>query len=317
MKPKLLITRKVFPEVTRALSESFEVVGNPDDALWGPAELAQRIAGCQALFCTGSDRVDAALMSAAPELKIVATGSVGFNHVDLAYCRSHGIALTNTPDVLTAATADMAWTLLMAAGRRVSESERWLREGHWKRWAFDQFLGADFEETTLGIVGMGRIGSAVARRASGFSMKLIYCNRSPAPNERELGATRVPLDTLLSTADHVVLVLPYSPQTHHLIGARELALMKPTATLVNIARGGIIDDRALAAALRNGQIGAAGLDVFEGEPALASELLALSNVVLTPHIGSSTLRTRLAMAMLAARNLLAWADGQPLLTPVA
>lgn len=317
MKPKLLITRKVFPEVVDALSPAFELDYNADDAEWSQDELAARIAGCQALLCAASDRIDAALLSAAPGLKIVATGSVGYNHVDVARCRERGILIANTPDVLTAATADMAWTLLMAAGRRVSESERWLRDGAWRRWAFDQFLGADYEGTTLGIVGMGRIGSAVARRSSGFGMKVVYTNRSAAPNEAELGATRLPLDELLATSDHVVLVLPYSAQTHHLIGARELSLMKPTAVLVNIARGGIVDDHALAAALRAGTLAAAGLDVYEGEPAIAPALLALSNVVLTPHIGSSTRRTRMGMAMLAARNLLAWSAGEPLPTPVA
>ena len=317
MNPKLLITRKIFPEVVDALSQAFALDYNADDAEWSQDELAARIAGCQALLCAASDRIDSALLSAAPDLKIVATGSVGYNHVDVAHCRARGILVANTPDVLTAATADMAWTLLMAAGRRVSESERWLRAGDWRRWAFDQFLGADYEGTTLGIVGMGRIGSAVARRSRGFGMKVVYTNRSAAPNEAELGATRLPLDELLATADHVVLVLPYSAQTHHLIGARELALMKPTAVLVNIARGGIVDDQALAAALRAGTLAAAGLDVYEGEPAVAPALLELSNVVLTPHIGSSTRRTRVGMAMLAARNLLAWSRGEPLPTPVA
>jgi gluconate 2-dehydrogenase len=317
MQPKLLITRRIFPEVVDALATVFDLDYNFDDAQWGPEDLVARIAGCQALLCTASDRVDHALLAAAPDLKIVATGSVGYNHLDIAGCRARGILVSNTPDVLTAATADMAWTLLMAAGRRVSESERWLRDGHWRRWAFDQFLGADYEGSVLGIVGMGRIGSAVARRARGFDMKVVYTNRGVAPNEAELGATRLPLDDVLAVADHVVLVLPYSPQTHHLIGTRELSRMKPTAVLVNIARGGIVDDRALATALRAGTIAAAGLDVFEGEPALDPALLELPNVVLTPHIGSSTRRTRTAMAMLAARNLLAWAKGEPLPTPIA
>jgi gluconate 2-dehydrogenase len=315
-RPRLLVTRRVFPEVLEALASAYEVESNQDDAFWSPEETRAKAAGCDALYVVATDRVDAALLAACPRLAIVATGSVGFNQIDVAACAARGIPVTNTPDVLTEATADMAWALLMATARRVSESERWLREGRWGRWAWDQFLGADVHGATLGIVGMGRIGSAVARRASGFSMRLRYTNRSPAPNEAELGATRLPLDELLGTSDHVVLVLPYSPQTHHLIGERELALMKPTATLVNVARGGIVDDAALARALGEGRLAAAGLDVFENEPALNPALLGVPNVVLTPHIGSATRSSRLGMAMLAARNLLAHAAGEPLLTPV-
>jgi len=312
MKPRLLITRKVFPEVLHALSQAYEVQDNPDDAQWSQAEFHARLANCDALFVVATDRVDEAALQAAPHLKIVATGSVGYNHIDLAACSARGIAVTNTPDVLTEATADMAWALLMATARRISESERWLREGQWGRWAWDQFLGADVHGATLGIVGMGRIGSAIARRAAGFSMRLLYCNRSAAANAAELGATRVELDALLSQSDHVLLVLPYSPATHHLIGERELARMKPTATLVNIARGGIVNDGALAQALQAGHLAAAGLDVYENEPQVHPALLAQRNVVLTPHLGSATRSSRLGMAMLAARNLLAFAAAEPL-----
>jgi len=316
VKPRLLITRRVFPEVVEALSVAYEVETNPDDAFWTPEQTRAKAAGCEALYVVATDRVDTALLEACPRLKIVATGSVGYNQIDVAACTARGIAVTNTPDVLTEATADMAWALLMSTARRVTESERWLRDGQWGRWAWDQFLGADVHGATLGIVGMGRIGSAVARRAAGFSMRLQYTNRSAAANERELGATRVALDTLLATSDHVVLVLPYSPATHHLIGERELGLMKPTATLVNIARGGIVDDAALARALRAGTIAAAGLDVYEGEPTVLPALLEVPNIVLTPHIGSATRSSRLGMAMLAARNLLAHAAGEALLTQV-
>lgn len=316
-RPRLLVTRAVFPEVTAALAAHFEVEGNPDDTAWTRAELLARVADKDALFVVANDRVDAELLAAAPRLRMVATGSVGFNHVDVAACAARGIPVSNTPDVLTEATADMAWALLMAAARRVTESERWLREGRWDRWAWDQWLGADVHGATLGIVGMGRIGSAIARRGRGFGMPILYTNRSPAPNETELGARRVPLETLLAQADHVVLVLPYSPATHHLIGEKELAAMKPGAILVNIARGGVVDDAALARALRTGPIAAAGLDVFEGEPALNPALLQVPNVALTPHIGSATRSSRLAMAMLAARNLIAWTTGAPLPTPVA
>lgn len=316
-RPRLLITRKVFPEVTDFLAERFTLETNDDDALWSRQDLLSRARDKDALYVVSSDRIDDELLNAAPKVRIVATGSVGYNHVDLAACAAHGVLVTNTPDVLTEATADMGWALLMAAARRVCESERYLREGQWKRWAWDQFLGQDLFGSTLGIVGMGRIGSAVARRARGFGMRVLYCNRSAAANEAELGATRLPLADLLRQSDHVVLVVPYTPQTHHLIGAAELALMKPTATLVNIARGGIVDDAALAVALREGRIAAAGLDVFENEPALNPALLTLRNVALTPHIGSATRSSRVGMAMLAARNLAAWAAGEPLPTPVA
>lgn len=315
-RPRLLITRKVFPEVIDRLRPHFEIDANQDDDDWPRAELLRRCADRDALFVVSSDRVDRELLAACPDVKAIATGSVGYNHIDLAACAGRGIVVSNTPDVLTEATADHAWALLMAAARRVCESERWLRAGQWRRWAFDQFLGADVHRATLGIVGMGRIGSAIARRARGFSMSVLYYNRSAAPNEAELGARRVELAELLREADHVVLVLPYSPATHHVIGARELASMKPGATLVNIARGGIVDDAALVEALRAGRPGAAGLDVYENEPALHPGLLEVPNVVLTPHIGSATRGSRVGMAMLAAENLVAYATGQPLPTPV-
>jgi gluconate 2-dehydrogenase len=315
-KPALLVTRKVFPEVLELLAPHFEIAANQDDTPWTPEALRERARDRDALYVVTSDRVDADLLAAAPRVRIVATGSVGYNHVDLVACRDRDIAVTNTPDVLTEATADMAWALLMATARRICESERWLRAGHWTRWAWDQFLGQDLHGATLGIVGMGRIGSAVARRARGFDMRILYSNRSRAANESELGATWVDRETLLRQADHVVLVVPYSAATHHLIGARELAAMKPTATLVNIARGGVVDDAALVEALRAGRIAAAGLDVYENEPALHPGLLEVPNVVLTPHIGSATRSSRLGMAMLAARNLVAWAEGRALITPV-
>ncbi|ODS97763.1 MAG: D-glycerate dehydrogenase [Lautropia sp. SCN 69-89] len=316
-RPRLLITRKVFPEVLERLAPHFEIDSNQEDEDWQRDTLLSRVADRDALFVTATDRVDRELLAACPRVRIVATGSVGYNHVDLAACAERGVAVTNTPDVLTEATADLAWALLMATARRICESEHWLRAGKWGRWAFDQWLGADVYGTTLGIVGMGRIGSAVARRACGFQMKILYHNRSRAANEAELGARRVDLDELLREADHVMLVLPYSAATHHVIGARELAAMKPTATLVNVARGGIVDDAALVEALRAGRIAAAGLDVYENEPALNPGLLTVPNVVLTPHIGSATRSSRLGMAMLAADNLVAFATGAALLTPVA
>ncbi len=315
-KPKLLITRQVFPEVVAHLETVFEVECNPDDETWSQATLISKAADKDALFVVTSDRVDQALLDACPRVRMIATGSVGYNHIDLAACSRRDVVVTITPDVLTEATADMGFALLMATARRVTESERWLRQGHWERWAWDQFLGADVFGATLGIIGMGRIGSAIARRGRGFSMKILYSNRSAAANEAELGALRVSREELLAQSDHVVLVLPYSPQTRHTIGAAELALMKPTATLVNIARGGIVDDAALAAALQEGRIAAAGLDVFENEPSINPALLARDNVVMTPHIGSATRSTRMAMSMLAARNLTEVFSGKPPLSPV-
>jgi len=315
-RPRLLITRRVFSEVIDALSGAFELSANQEDRLWPLDELRARAAQADAIYAVAVDRIDASLIAAAPSLKIIATGSVGTNHIDLDACRARGIRVANTPEVLNEATADMAWALLMAAARRVTESERWLREGHWKGWAWDQFLGADVYGTTLGLVGMGRIGCAIARRAQGFAMRIVYHNRTESPAAAALGAHYLTLEDLLAQADHVVLMLPYAPDVHHFIGRAELARMKPSAHLINLARGGIVDDAALAEALQSGTIAAAGLDVFEGEPAIHPQLLACSNLVLTPHIGSATRSSRLGMAMLAARNLLAWRDGQPLLTPV-
>jgi len=229
------------------------------------------------------------------------------------------VLATNAPDVLTETTADFGFALLMATARRITESEHYLRAGQWTKWSYDMFAGSDIHGATLGILGMGRIGQGIAKRgAHGFGMRVIYHNRSrlDAALEAECKASYVSKEELLKSADHLVLVLPYSPASHHSIGAAELALMKPTATLVNIARGGIVDDAALAAALRDKRIAAAGLDVFEGEPTVHPDLLAVPNVVLTPHIASATLPTRLAMADLAAANLIAFFDGNKPLTPL-
>ncbi|MGH6610719.1 MAG: 2-hydroxyacid dehydrogenase, partial [Burkholderiaceae bacterium] len=245
-----------------------------------------------------------------PRLKIVANIAVGYNNIDLAACTKRGVLATNTPDVLNEATADHAWALLLAAARRLGESERWLRAGNWRRWTFEMFNGAEFYGKTLGILGMGRIGRAIARRASGFSMQVIYCNRTRLAPSEENGARYVPFDVLLHESDHLILMVPYSQAVHHIIGAKELSQMKPGAVLVNLARGGVVDDAALAAALRSGHLAAAGLDVFENEPALNPELLKLENVVLTPHIASSTRETRTAMADCAITNVRAALDGR-------
>ena len=305
---RVLVARKVFASVLARLAAHFEVESNDDDRVWDRAELTRRLQGKAGIFATGSERIDAALLDACPELRAVCNMAVGYNNIDVDACTARGIVATNTPDVLTETTADFGFALMMAAARRMAESERFLRRGEWTKWSYDMFTGSDVHGATLGVLGMGRIGQAIARRgALGFGMQVIYHNRSPldAAAEAALGARWVDKTTLLREADHLVLVVPYSAATHHAIGAAELALMKPSATLTNIARGGIVDDAALAAALRERRIAAAGLDVFEGEPRVHPELLTLPNVVLTPHIGSATIATRRAMADLAADNLIA------------
>ena len=318
-KPKILVARAVFPEVIAQLEQYFDVESNQADETWSTAELTRRLHDKEGAFTTGGDRIDAELLAACPRLKICANMAVGYNNFDIAAMTAVGVLATNAPDVLTETTADFGFALLMATARRITESEHYLRAGKWTQWSYDMFAGADIHGATLGILGMGRIGQGIARRgAHGFGMKVIYHNRSvlDAGLEAECKATYVSKDELLRTADHVVLVLPYSPQSHHAIGAAELALMKPTATLINIARGGIVDDAALAVALRKRTIAAAGLDVFEGEPAVHPDLLRLPNVVLTPHIASASLPTRLAMANLAAANLIAFFTGKRPLTPL-
>ena len=308
MKPQILVARAVFPEVLERLRQYFEVDANVSDLALSQAELIQRLHGKVGAFTTGSVRIDAAVLDANPQLRVVANMAVGYNNFDVAACTARGVLCTNTPDVLTEATADFGFALMMAAARRMTEAEHYLRRGDWEKWSYDQLMGSDISGATLGILGMGRIGQGIAKRgAHGFGMKVIYHNRSrlSVALEAECRATYVSKEVLLQSADHLVLVLPYSAQSHHAIGAAELAQMKPTATLTNIARGGIVDDAALALALAIRQISAAALDVFEGEPAVHPELLKLSNVVLTPHIGSATLSTRLAMANLAADNLIA------------
>jgi glyoxylate/hydroxypyruvate/2-ketogluconate reductase len=311
-KPKILVTRAVFPEVIERLERHFEVESNQDDRILSAAELAQRVRDKDGIFATPSERITAQVLGAAPALKAVCNMAVGYNNIDVAAATRAGIMVTNTPEVLNETTADFAWALLLATARRVTESEHWLRAGKWNKWRFDTFLGADIHGATLGIIGMGRIGQAIARRSTGFDMQVIYHNRSrlaPELEARANNARYVGKEELLRTADHVVLVLPYSPQTHHTVGARELVLMKPTATLVNIARGGIVDDAALIETLRAGRIAAAGLDVFENEPAFDPAFLTLSNVVLTPHIASASEPTRRAMANCAADNLIAALTG--------
>ena len=319
MKPKVLISRVIFPEVLDRLARHFDVTSNQADEAWTPPQFIEKLQSKVGVFTTGSERIDAALLAACPDLKICANMAVGYNNFDLDAMSAAGVLATNAPDVLTETTADFGFALLMATARRMAEAEHFLRAGQWTRWRYDLFAGADIHGSTLGILGMGRIGQGIAKRgAHGFGMRVIYHNRSrlDAGTEIDCKASYVSKQELLKTADHLVLVLPYSKESHHAIGAPELAQMKPTATLVNIARGGIVDDAALALALRNKTIAAAGLDVFEGEPKVHPDLLTVPNVVLTPHIASATLPTRLAMANLAADNLIGFlTKGQPV-TPL-
>ncbi|MGW8183376.1 MAG: 2-hydroxyacid dehydrogenase [Burkholderiales bacterium] len=311
MKPKVLVTREVFDETLEYLGAHCQVESNQKDVPFDPAELARRLADKDGLMCCLTDRVDATLLAGSPQLKVVANIAVGYNNIDLDACTARGVMATNTPGVLDDSTADLAWTLMLGAARRLTELERRVRNGEWTSWRLKQCLGLDVHHATLGIFGLGRIGQAIARRAAGFDMKVIYHNRKRvAPEiERRLNATYASKDELLRQADFVVLQLPYSPETHHMIGAAELKQMKPSAILINSTRGGVVDDAALIAALKAGTIRAAGLDVFENEPKLNPGFLELDNVVLSPHVGSSTEATRRAMAMTAAKNLVAALTG--------
>ena len=312
MKPKILVTREVFDETLEYLAQHCEVEANQEDVPLTATALARRLADKDGVMCCLTDRIDGALLSAATRLKVVANIAVGYNNIDVAACTARGVMATNTPGVLDDSTADLAWALMLAAARRLTEVESYVRAGEWTGWRLKQWLGVDVHHATLGIIGLGRIGQVIAKRASGFDMRVLYHNRKPVAKEVEarLNATYVTMEDLLAQSDFVILQVPYSPQTHHLIGAAQLKSMKPTAILINSTRGGVVDDAALIAALKAGTIRGAGLDVFENEPRLHPDFLTLRNVVLAPHIGSSTEATRRAMAMTAAKNLVAAFTGK-------
>jgi len=312
MKQKVLVTREVFEEVLDTLRADFDVTANQAEKPYSPEELAQALADKDGAITVLTDRIDEALLARCPKLKAVCNIAVGYNNFDLKAMSARGVLGTNTPGVLDAATADFTWALILATARRLTEAEAWLRAGEWQGWKLKQFLGMDVQGATLGIVGMGRIGQAVARRARGFDMPVLYYNRTRlAPAlERDCNARHVSLDELLAQSDIVTLHTPYSADSHHLIGAAQLAKMKKTAILIHAARGGVVDDAALITALNSGTIAAAGLDVYENEPKFNPEFLKLRNVVLAPHIASATTNTRRNMAMLAARNLTAALTGE-------
>lgn len=318
-RPSVLVTRVVPESVSERLKTTCDIDVYSGAAAIPPDELTARLAGKRALMCLLTDRIDADVLDAAPGLQIVANIAVGFDNIDLPAARARGIVVTNTPDVLTEATADLAWGLLLAVMRRIPEGERLLRRGEWKGWALDFLLGSDLRHKQLGIVGFGRIGRAVAARAAAFGMRVVYAtlDAEATESDRASTGTRATVDEVLATSDAISLHVPLTDQTRHLINRRTLAGMKRGAYLINTSRGPVVDEDALAWALREGVIAGAGLDVYEREPIVHPELLALDNVVLAPHIGSATVETRTAMADLAARNVLAVLAGQPPLTPVA
>jgi glyoxylate reductase len=318
MAKKILVSNVLPKEALDLIPKNIAVDFNDSDRPLPKAQLIARAQDKDGLICQIVSLIDEEVLAAAPTLKVVSNVAVGFNNIDVAAARRRGVVVTNTPDVLTETTADFAWTLLMAAARRVVEADHFARSGQWQRWQWDLLWGADVHGKTLGVVGFGRIGRAVARRASGFDMRVLYHDavRADAAVERELRATSVSLDTLLSEADFVTLHTNLTPETRHLVNERTLRRMKKTAVLVNAARGPIVDEAALVRALGEGWIAAAGLDVFEEEPKIHPGLTPLANVVLAPHIASATGDTRLAMASLAVRNCLAVLDGMPPLTPV-
>jgi glyoxylate reductase len=317
--PKNILISNVLPiEARREIPPGFEVDYNDTDQPLLKAELMRRLQGKEALICHIISTVDEEVL-AAGALRIVANVAVGYNNIDVAAARRRGIVVTNTPDVLTETTADFAWALLMAAARRVIEADHYARSDQWKSWKWDLLWGADIHGKTLGVVGFGRIGRAVARRGLGFGMRVLYHDtvRADAATERELNATAVDLPTLLRESDFVSLHTLLTPETRHLINERTLRLMKKTAILVNAARGPVVDEAALVKALAEEWIRGAGLDVFEDEPSIHPGLRSLRNVTLAPHIASASNETRIGMARLAIQNCLAVLEGKPPLTPVS
>ena len=309
--PSIFVTWPMEAEARAILERVGTVRTSPTDHELPVSELARQVADCEAIIPMGAHSIPEAVLAAAPRLRIVAVAAVGYNIVDVAAATRRGILVTNTPGVLTETTADMAWALMLGAARRLPESDRFVRAGKWTGVYWSQLMGTDVHGATLGIIGLGRIGQAIARRAQGFDMRVLYHNRKRDPEtERSLGAEYRSKADLLREADFVVLAIPLSAESRHLIGTAELALMKPTAFLVNVARGPVVDEAALVDALRAGRIAGAGLDVFEEEPKLHPGLLGLENLALTPHIGSASRATRLKMASRAAENCVAALEGR-------
>lgn len=319
MKKKVYITRKLPKVIYQKLADEFEVeMWEREDQPVPRETLIEETKDIDGLFCLLTETIDREVIENAPRLKVIANMAVGYNNIDIQTATEKGIVVTNTPGVLTETTADLTFTLLMATARRVVEASDYLRNGEWKTWSPMQLTGQDIHGATLGIIGMGRIGQALVKRAKGFEMNVVYYNRSRKPAvEKEMGIQYLELEELLQQSDYISILIPYSPEVHHLIGKKELALMKNSAILINTARGGIVDESALFNALKYGEIWAAGLDVFEEEPIrLDSPLLTLPNVVTLPHIGSASEKTRLTMADLAAENVIRVLNGEAPLTAV-
>ena len=313
MPPRVLLTRRIPASVLAKLEAECEVDLYAGPTAIAPEDLLNRIEGKDALICLLTDKIDATVLAAAPTLRIVANIAVGYSNIDLDACRTRGIVVTNTPDVLTNACADFTWALILGITRRLGEAERQLRAGRWKGWALDHMLGTELLGKQLGLVGVGRIGRAVAEKAQMFGMTVAYTTRRPLPLDT---ATYLPIDRLLATSDVVSLHCPLTPDTRHLIDQKALTKMKRTAYLINTSRGPVVDEAALAWALEERLITGAALDVYEDEPRVHPELLSLENVMLIPHIASATTETRTAMASLAVSNVLAVLRGEAPLTPV-
>lgn len=316
--PTLYITKLLPEPVMAALRTSYSLVSDPrEDHIPTDEDRRHGFSRADAVICTLADPITDDLLAAAPRLKIVANYAVGYNNIDVVAATRRGIVVTNTPDVLTDATADLTWALLLAVARRVMEGDQWARSGQWPGWAPTQMLGTDVTGKTLGIIGMGRIGQAVALRAQGFRMPVLYASRRPcSPPPGVSTWVHRPIEDVLEQADFISLHVPLSEATRHLIGSRELARMKSTAFLINTSRGPVIDEVTLLAALRQRTIAGAGLDVYEQEPLITAGLETLPNVVLLPHLGSATHQVRIKMGMICVENIAAVLGGRPPLNPV-
>ncbi len=318
MKPDILVSRHVFPEAIDILEPVAEIQYHDSSDGLSPDDLRSAVVGKQAVVCQLTDKIDAAFMDAGSDLKVISNVAVGFDNIDIPAATERGIVVTNTPGVLTDTTADLAFTLMVSAARRICEADRFLRAGRWKQWEIDMMTGHDIYGHTLGIYGFGRIGQCMARRASGFDMRVVYHDavRATPKQEAELCVEYVERETLFRESDFLSVHVPLNEQTRHAVGKDEFALMKPNAVLVNTSRGPVVDEKALADALETGKIASAGLDVFEEEPVVEPRLLALENIVLVPHIGSASIKTRTRMCTMAAENTAAVLSGQRPPNPV-
>ncbi len=318
MNQRILVSRHVFPEAIGILEAAGDLEYNDSSTGLSKEQLHAAVKDKQALVCQLTDHIDASLMDAGKDLRVISNIAVGFDNIDITAATERGIVVTNTPGVLTDTTADLAFTLMVAAARRICEADRFLRAGGWRQWEIDMMTGHDIHGHTLGIFGMGRIGQGMARRASGFDMRVIYhdVTRATPEHEEEWGMQYVDRDTLFRESDFLSIHVPLDEHTRHAVGRDEFALMKPTAVLVNTSRGPVVDEKALADALEQGQIASAGLDVFEAEPVVEPRLLALENIVIVPHIGSASIRTRTRMCTMAAENTVAVLSGQRPPNPV-